>query len=143
MEAPFPDSVCVCAKIAVINAEFPQFSLTGIHTERSLSWHRVYTPTAECFYPLDSCTSFLARSVHVVHVESITSRQFPSYLQDSVQCDLDLSVLQSRWPCLLFQRRGKASNRNWTQLCRVRRAGRRVPLVGEHLYAEVVHVFSP
>ena len=41
----------VCAKIVFINAEFPQL-FTGIHTVRSLSWHRVYTPTAECFVTL-------------------------------------------------------------------------------------------
>ena len=32
---------------------------------------------------------FLARSVHVVHVESMTPRHFSSYLKDSVRCDPD------------------------------------------------------
>ena len=113
------------AKIAVINAEFPQFSLTGIHMVRFLSCHRVYTPTAENSVTLlTRVPVFLARSVHAVPVESVTPRKFPSYLQDSGQCDADLSVLRSRWPCLLLRLRGRASHRDWTQLCRVPRADR-------------------
>ena len=82
------------AKIAVMNAEFPQFSLLGIHTVRSPSCHRVHTPTSECCVNLlTRVLVFLARSVHVVHVVSMTPRQFPSHLQDSVQCDSDLVSL--------------------------------------------------